>query len=162
MNHRRFLLLAAAALWAGAAAAHDFKAGELRIDHPYATPTRPGMTTGAVYFRGIRNTGAAADRLVSATTPVAGRVEIHRMQMQGDVMQMRAVPAVDLPAGATVTMKLGTVDGHHLMLQELKAPLKDGDHFPVKLSFEKAGTHEVEVWVQSPRNASAADKEHHH
>ena len=162
MIPRRFQLLVCAAFWAGAAAAHDFKAGDLRIDHPYATPSRPGMTTGAVYFRGIRNTGVLADRLLSASTPVAGRVEIHRMQMQGDVMQMRAASAVDLPAGATVGMKHGTPDGYHLMLQELKGPLKDGDHFLVKLRFEKAGTHELEVWVQSPRNLAAADSAHHH
>ncbi len=159
MIRRRCLLLSVAALAAGAAQAHDFKAGDLRIDHPYATPTRPGLATGAVYFKGIRNTGAVADRLLSASTPVAGRVEIHRMQMlqgvQGDVMQMRAVPALDLPAGATVAMKHGTPDGYHLMLLDLKAPLKDGDRFPVTLTFEKAGVHEVKVWVQTPRAGTA-------
>lgn len=144
-------------------AAHDFKAGALRIDHPYATPTRPGLSTGAVYVRGIQNTGVLGDRLLSASTPVAGRVEIHRMQMQGDVMQMRAVPALDLPAGATVVMKHGTPDGHHLMLLDLKAPLADGDRFPVTLTFEKAGVHSVKVWVQTPRGrASAVSGTHQH
>lgn len=156
--HRRHLI-ALALLCALPAWAHDFKAGDLRIDHPYATPSRPGLTTGAVYFKGIRNIGAPADRLLSASTPVARAVEIHRMQMQGDVMQMRAVPAVDLPAGATVTFRHGTPDGHHLMLLDLKAPLKDGDRFPVTLTFEKAGTHTVQVWVQTPRDAAA---EHTH
>ena len=147
------------------AMAHDFKAGDLRIDHPYATPSRPGLSTGAVYFRHIRNAGRSADRLLSASTPVAGRVEIHRMQLmqgaQGEVMQMRAVPALDLPAGATVAMKHGSTDGHHLMLLDLKAPLKDGDRFPVTLTFEKAGVHEVKVWVQTPRShASGHDHKH--
>lgn len=152
--NRRYLtvLILLCALPAGA---HDFKAGDLRIDHPYATPSRPGLTTGAVYFKGIRNAGASADRLLSASTPVAGAVEIHRMQMlpsaQGEVMQMRAVPAVDLPAGVAVTFRHGTPDGYHLMLLDLKAPLKDGDRFPVTLIFEKAGTHTVQVWVQTPR-----------
>lgn len=160
--HRRILitlvLLGALPAWA-----HDFKAGDLRIDHPYATPTRPGLSTGAVYFRGIRNTGVVADRLLSASTPVAGRVEIHRMQMlqgaQGEVMQMRAVPSLEIPAGATVAMKHGMPDGYHLMLLDLKAPLKDGDRFPVTLTFEKAGVHEVNVWVQTPR-AGAAGHQH--
>jgi copper(I)-binding protein len=145
-------------------AAHDFKAGNLRIDHPYAVPSRPGLTTGAVYFKGIRNTGKSPDLLLSASTPVAGRVEIHRMQMlPGDVMQMRAVQALDLPAGATVVMKHGTPGGHHLMLLDLKAPLKDGDRFPVTLTFEKAGVHEVKVWVQTPRaSASALSGAHQH
>lgn len=141
--------------------AHDFKAGDLRIDHPYATPTIATQSTGAVYFRGIRNTGKAADRLLSATTPVATRVEIHRMQMQGQVMQMRAVPALELPAGTTVPLRHGASNGHHLMLRELKAPLKDGDRFPVTLTFERAGTHEVMVWVQKP-NRPAHDATHQH
>jgi periplasmic copper chaperone A len=161
MNRRTFIHspLLLAALVGLPAMAHDFNAGDLRVDHPYATPTRPGLTTGAVYFRGIRNTGTVADRLLSASTPVAGRVEIHRMQMlqgaQGEVMQMRAVPALDVPAGATVAMKHGTPEGYHLMLLDLKAPLKDGDHFPVTLTFEKAGVHEVKVWVQTPRAGTA-------
>ncbi|MCU0926285.1 MAG: copper chaperone PCu(A)C [Hydrogenophaga sp.] len=134
-----------------AAWAHDFKAGDLRIDHPYATPSRPGLTTGAVYFRHIRNTGQAADRLLSASTPVAAQVQIHRMQMQGDVVQMRAVPSLDIAAGATVPMKHGNTEGHHLMLLGLKRPLQDGDRFPVTLVFEKAGVQEVKVWVQTPR-----------
>ena len=161
---RRTLLslsLVLAAAIAPAAQAHDFKAGDLRIDHPYAVPSRPGLTTGAVYFRGIRNTGTVADRLLSASTPAAASVEVHRMQMQGDVMQMRAVSAVDIPAGAKVAMKHGTPDGYHLMLVGLKAPLKDGDRFPVTLTFEKAGTHEVKVWVQAPRSLDN-DSTHKH
>jgi periplasmic copper chaperone A len=167
MNRRTLLslCLVLSASVAPVAQAHDFKAGDLRIDHPYAVPSRPGLTTGAVYVRGIRNTGAVADRLLSVSTPAASSVEIHRMQMvqggQGDVMQMRAVPALEIPAGATVAMKHGTPDGYHLMLLGLKAPLKDGDRFPVTLTFEKAGTHEVKVWVQTPRSLDN-DSTHKH
>lgn len=164
MQRRNLLSLSLVmAVWmAPSAHAHDFKAGELRIDHPYAVPSRPGLTTGAVYFRGIRNTGAGADRLLSASTPAAASVDIHRMQMQGEVMQMRAVPAVEIPAGATVVMKQGAPDGYHLMLTGLKAPLKDGDRFPVTLTFEKAGSHEVNVWVQTPNGLAASGSAHHH
>jgi periplasmic copper chaperone A len=167
MNRRTLLslCLVLTASVAPVAQAHDFKAGDLRIDHPYATPSRPGMTTGSVYFRGIRNTGSTPDRLLSARTPEAESVEIHRMQRvqggQGEVMQMRAVPSLEIPAGATVVMKHGATDGHHLMLTGLKAPLKDGDRFPVTLTFEKAGTHEVKVWVQTPRSASTATHHTH-
>ena len=168
MNRRSLMALAGCVgswLVVPSAMAHDFKAGELRIDHPYATPSRPGLSTGAVYFRHIRNAGRSADRLLSASTPVAGRVEIHRMQLvpgaQGEVMQMRAVPALDLPAGATVPLKHGSPDGHHLMLLDLKAPLQDGDRFPVTLTFEKAGVHEVQVWVQTPRG-HARGHDHRH
>ena len=162
MNVRRLLLawLGLVLGTMGSASAHDFKAGDLRIDHPYATPSRPGVTTGAVYFRGIRNTVAAVDRLLSASTPVAGRVEIHRMRMQGDVMQMRAVPALDIPGNTTVPMRHNTPDGYHLMLFDLKAPLKDGDRFLITLTFDRAGTREVNVWVQTPRSGSGAGHAH--
>lgn len=160
---RRCVLLAMPLLASPLAWAHGFRAGDLRVDHPYALPTRPGLSTGAVYFRGIRNTGASADRLLSATTPVAARVEIHQMQMQGEVMRMRAVPALALPAGATVPLRHGSPDGHHLMLRDLKAPLRDGERFPVTLTFERAGVLEVKVWVQTPRGPNdKAEREHAH
>lgn len=143
------------ALVSWTAQAHGSKVGDIRIDHPYATPSRPGMATGAVYFRGLSNTGKLEDRLVSAQSPVAGRVEIHRMHMQGNVMRMATVPYVFLPARTKVPMKHGSHGGHHLMLFELKAPLKDGDRFPVTLTFERAGSVQVQVWVQTPRAAGA-------
>jgi copper(I)-binding protein len=164
MNRRTLvsLFLTMAGVIALPTLAHDFKAGALRIDHPYATPSRPGLTTGAVYFRGIRNSGPVSDWLLSASTPAAASVEIHRMQMlQGDVMQMRAVPSLEIPAGATVNLKHSVPDGYHLMLIGLKAPLKDGDRFPITLNFEKVGTHEVKVWVQTPRTRSG-DAHHKH
>ena len=145
----------------GSALAHGFKAGDLAIDHPYATPTRPGMTTGAVYFRAIKNNGTEPDRLLSALTPAAATVELHRMEMDGDVMRMRAVSAVELPANTEVRLRHGTPNGHHLMLLGLKAPLKDGDRFPVTLTFQRAGEREVMVWVQTPRN-SKKEAEHAH
>jgi copper(I)-binding protein len=141
--------------------AHGVKAGDLAIDHPYATPTRPGLTTGAVYFRAIKNNGTEPDRLLSARSPAAATVELHRMEMEGDVMRMRAVSAIELPAKTEVRLRHGTANGHHLMLQGLKAPLKDGDRFPVTLTFQRAGEREVVVWVQTPR-AATGDAAHAH
>ena len=145
----------------GATMAHDFKAGDLRIDHPYATPSRPGLKTGAVYFRGIKNTGEHADRLLSARTPRAGTVEIHHMRMDGDAMRMRPVTALELPPKSDVPLCHSSHDGHHLMLLDLHQPLKDGERFPITLTFERAGEREVMVWVQTPHNARA-DKAHKH
>lgn len=158
MNTRRhFFATAVLAVFLSTnACAHGVKAGDLVIDHPYATPTRAGLTTGAVYFRAIKNNGSAPDRLLSARVPVAARVELHRMAMDGDVMRMRAVPAIDLPANTEVRLRHSTANGHHLMLLDLKAPLKDGDRFPVTLTFERAGTVEATVWVQTPRDAAGA------
>ncbi len=123
---------------AAPAAAHDFKLGPLRIDHPYATPTPAGASTGAAYLRGIRNTGDQPDRLVGASTPAARAVEIHRSVVDAQsVMRMRAIDGIDLPPKAEVRLRHG--GEHHLMLIDLKAPLKNGDRFPMTLRFERAG-----------------------
>jgi hypothetical protein len=151
--------LALAAL-ASSAAAHDFKLGPLRIDHPYATPTPAGATTGAAYLRTLRNTSEQPDRLVGASTPVARTVEIHRSVVDAkSVMRMRAVDGVDLPPRSELKLRHG--GEHHLMLIDLKAPLKNGDRFPMTLRFEKAGEREVTVWVQQPRDAAGASEHRH-
>jgi copper(I)-binding protein len=151
------LLLAASA---APVAAHDFRLGPLRIDHPYATPTPPGAANGAAYLRGIRNTGDQPDRLVGASTPVARTVEIHRSVIDAqNVMRMRAVDGITLPPQSEVRLRHG--GEHHLMLIDLKAPLKYGERFPMTLRFEKAGEREVMVWVQQPRDA-AGTHEHRH
>ena len=140
--------------------AHNFKVGDIVIDHPYATPTLAVQNTGAVYLRKLRNSGSAPDRLVSASTPVAARVGLHRMQMEGDVMRMREIPAIDLPAKSEMRMGHASTDGYHLMLEELKAPLKDGDSFALTLRFEKAGERTVQVHVQTPRKGAAHEHKH--
>jgi copper(I)-binding protein len=136
------LLLAAAAL---AAHAHGVKAGDLAIGHPYARATAPGQPTGGAYLR-VENHGAQADRLVSASADVSKSVELHEMKMEGDVMRMRQVDGVDVPAGQSVVLEPG---GVHVMLIGLKAPLKQGDRFPMTLRFEKAGEVKVEVVVEA-------------
>ncbi len=143
---------------AGQSAAHDFKLGPLRIDHPYAMPTPAGAKTGAAYLRTLRNTGDQADRLIGATTPAARAVEIHRSVIDAqNVMRMRAIDGIALPPKADLQLRHG--GEHHLMLIDLKQPLKDGDRFPMTLRFEKAGEREVMVWVQTPRGAAST---HHH
>lgn len=150
---RRTVLLAAAGLWLPAAAlAHGVRAGDLLIDHPYATPSLAGTRQGAAYLRGVRNQGDAADRLVGARTPVAERVALHHMRLDDGVMRMREVPFIELPARSELA--LGHGSAWHLMLEALKQPLKDGDRFALTLRFERAGEHTVQVWVQTPRDAS--------
>ncbi len=158
--------LAAALLTiSGVALATDFKVGELKIDQPYAHPTGPGMKNGAAYLQSISNQGKVADQLISASSPLAGRVELHRMEMQGDIMRMRELSAIDVPAGRSVAMGRGTPDGYHLMLMDLKQPLKEGERFPLKLRFKNAGETEVTVVVQQPKAAghgAHSDKGHKH
>jgi hypothetical protein len=152
--------LVALAAFSGPASAHDFKLGPLRIDHPYATPTPAGAANGAAYLRGIRNTGDQPDRLLGASTPAARTVEIHRSVVDAqNVMRMRAVDGLVLPPKAEVQLRHR--GEHHLMLIDLKQPLKDGDRFPMTLRFEKAGECEVMVWVQTPRSGASTHQHKH-
>jgi copper(I)-binding protein len=114
-----------------------------------------------MYIRSIQNTGKLADQLISARTPVAERVELHQMQMDNNVMKMRAVPAIELPAQAELRMMHGSADGYHLMLINLKQPLKDGDRFSVWLQFKNSGEREVTVHVQTPKHSAPAHDHPH-
>lgn len=135
-----------------AAHAHDFKLGAITIGHPYARATAAGQPAGGGFLK--LDNGGAADRLLSASADVSKLVELHVMKMEGDVMQMRQVDAIDLPAGKTVELKPG---GLHIMFIGLKAPLKKGESFPLKLRFEKAGEVTVQVNVEAA-GAAAHDK----
>ena len=139
--------------------AHDFQVGNLVIDHPYAIPTPPGARTGAVFFRTLINNGREPDRLIGARTQAAALVEIHRTTMDGDVMRMRRIDDLPLPPGARIRLRH---DGDlHLMLIDLKAPLKAGDRLSIWLRFERAGEREVTVWVQQPRRGRAHESHKH-
>ena len=141
---KRQILLGALLYAAIAASAHEFKVGNVSIGHPYARPTAPAQPTGGGYL--TLTSKGSADRLVSASATFAEAVQLHSMRMQGDVMQMREIDAIDLPAGKTVELKPG---GLHLMFVGLKAPFAPGQKIPVKLRFEKAGEVSVEMSVDS-------------
>ncbi len=131
--------------------AQEFKLGSLTISQPYARATAAGQPVGGGFLK-IANQGAD-DRLVAASAAVSKAVELHSMKMEGDVMMMRQVDAIAVPAGQTVELKPGVL---HLMFIGLKAPLKAGDKVPVTLKFEKAGDVTVQVSVQAAgANASA-------
>jgi copper(I)-binding protein len=91
-------------------------------------------------------TSASGGKLLSAASPVAGVVEIHEMKMEGDVMKMKAVAGLDLPAGKTVELKPG---GYHVMLMELKKELKAGDTVPVTLVVEGADKQRESIEVKA-------------
>ena len=157
-NRLLFTAAIATALVAASAAAHDYSLGALKIEHPWARPTVAGQSTGGAYL-GVTNTGNTPDRLLGGTSPAAVRVEVHEMRMDGDVMRMREMPALDLPAGASLELAPG---GRHLMLFGLKAPLKVGDKLPLKLRFEKAGEVDVMLHVESKPGAAAEAHKHQH
>jgi copper(I)-binding protein len=135
------LLIAIALLAATPLAAQDFTLGSLKIVQPWARATV--TPTGGAYLT-IDNHGAA-DRLLKVETGIAN-AELHNHIMDGNVMKMRAVDAIPVPPGRT-TLSPG---GYHIMLIGLKAPLQAGAQFPLKLTFEKAGTVEVNVVVDKP------------
>jgi len=137
--------LLAAALACGAAFAHDYQVRMLHVSNPFARATPPGAKVAGA-FMSIENQGKEADRLVSITSPAAGVVAIHEMAMNGGVMTMHAVQGIDLKPGATVELRPG---GYHVMLEDLKQPLKQGDQIPLLLTFEKAGAMEIKVKVEA-------------
>jgi copper(I)-binding protein len=126
-----------------AAAAH---AGDIAVEDPFARASAGPAKVGAVFMI-VKNSGAAADALVAAESPVAARAELHTHIKDGDVMRMRQVSSIDVPAGGTVSLQPG---GLHIMLIDLKEPLRQGETFPLTLTFAKAGTVAVYVPVKSP------------
>jgi copper(I)-binding protein len=136
--------------------AHGVNAGELRLDHPYAVPSAPGEPNGKAYFRGIKNSGEHAERLLGASTPIAARVKLHSLKPEGKGLRATLVEAIELPPKTTT--RLRHTGDYQLTLIDLKKPLKDGDRFDLTLIFEHAGSQTVSVSVQTPRDAAGAHR----
>jgi periplasmic copper chaperone A len=134
-----------AGLIAAPARAEEVKAGDLVITQAWSRATPNGAKIGSGYFT-IENKGTTPDRLVGVSADVAGKVEVHEMAMKEGVMTMRPLQAgFVIDPGKTVKLAPG---GYHLMMFDLKSPLKQGDALPVMLEFEKAGKVKVSLDVQ--------------
>jgi copper(I)-binding protein len=142
---KAMLALAALFLVAGGAMAHDYTLKSLSIDHAFARATPPGAKTGGAFFV-VENTGTTSDRLIRVASSAAGGAELHEMAMDGGVMKMRAIAAMDVPAGGRLELKPG---GYHVMMIDLKQPLKAGDKVPLTLTFERAGSIDIAVDVEA-------------
>jgi periplasmic copper chaperone A len=116
---------------------------QVAIEKPWARATAPGASIAGGYMI-IRNPGAAADRLVSASSPASARVEMHVSVNENGVMKMREVPGYDVPAKGAFELKPG---GAHMMFVDIKRPFKEGEKVPVTLKFEKAGEVKAEFQV---------------
>ncbi|MBP2230590.1 copper chaperone PCu(A)C [Azospirillum agricola] len=138
----------------GGALAHDYKAGPIAIDHPWARATAPSAPNGAAYFV-LNSVGPDGDRLLSASTPVAEKAELHTHLMDNGVMKMRPVNAIEVTPGSPAALAPG---GLHVMLLGLKQPLVKGRSFPLTLVFEKAGAATVQVDVQGAGEAAPAHR----
>lgn len=110
---------------------------ELRVDEPWVRATVPHQKATGAFMRLVSDQPA---KLVSVSSPVAGKSEIHEMVMEGEVMKMRPIQALDLPAGAAVELKPG---GYHLMLLDLKEQVSAGQHVPLVLTIERGGQRET-------------------
>ncbi len=138
------LLLASGLIAAAPTAAHEVKFAGFTIEHPWARASA-GPARNSAAFMTIHNSGEA-DRLIAAAGDVAARVELHTHMMEGDVMKMRQVEAIDVPAGGMAALQPG---GFHVMLIGLHEPLNEGDRFPLTLTFEKAGEVTLEIAVEA-------------
>jgi copper(I)-binding protein len=128
---------------------------QMQIEKPWARATAPGAKVAGGYMV-IRNAGAAADRLVSASSPAAARVELHVHINDNGVMKMRQVPGYDVPGKGAFELKPG---GAHLMFVDIKRQFKEGEKLPVKLKFEKAGEVSAQFLV-GRMGGSAAPMDH--
>ncbi|MDE2258798.1 MAG: copper chaperone PCu(A)C [Betaproteobacteria bacterium] len=129
----------------GLANAEMIRLGPLQIDGVYARATVPGQEVGAAYLT-IENSGATMDRLIAASSTVARSVLLHSSQMDQGMARMHHETSLDIPAHGRVEMKPG---GLHLMLQDLKQPLHEGETIHLTLKFEKSGEVELTVPVKS-------------
>jgi copper(I)-binding protein len=144
----RALLQALLPLWLAATASaqtdgSNESGSRIMVMNLWAPPSLAGARNGAAYFM-LMNHGETADRLISLSTPVAGKAEIHRDEVTNGVMRMRPTGPLTLEPGEMITLKPG---GFHVMLLDLKEPLKAGGHFPLTLTFEKAGEMTLEATV---------------
>ncbi len=157
----RFAL--SAALSFALAAAGGLAHAQATVDGAFARATVGKQANGAAY---LQLSAKGDDVLLSASAPVAARVEIHSMSMEGDVMKMRSLDKLEIKGGEKIAMQPGS--GVHIMLMGLKDPLKAGDSFPLTLNFRKAGKLTVNVAVKEiampgkAGNKQHESHEHHH
>jgi periplasmic copper chaperone A len=129
-----------------AAIAGDYKAGSLDISDPWSRATPKGSSVAAGYMK-IKNSGSTPDRLISGSSDVPSKFEVHEMRMENGVAKMRPVKGgLEVKPGETVELKPGSF---HVMFVGLKKPLNAGDHIKATLVFEKAGPVSVEYDVRA-------------
>lgn len=153
--------LTRAALLAGAFAAASIApwgilpahAADITVQQPWARAAVQGGVGGA--FMQIENGGAAPDRLVAVSSPVARAVELHTTVRDGDVMRMRPVTAIEVPAHGAVQLQPG---GLHVMLIGLNKALAQGEQVPLTLTFERAGQIAVSLPIQAAGAAAPAPR----
>lgn len=151
MNKWPMLVLLAMLVFAGTSHAQT---DAPKISNAWVKSTLPGTTVSAAYMQ-IQSSRAM--KLVKVDAPVAGLVELHNMSMKDGVMEMKAMDAVEVPAGKPVTLKPG---GMHVMMMNVKQPIKPGDKVALTLTFEGADKKPIVVKLEAPARDALA-KAHH-
>jgi copper(I)-binding protein len=136
--NRHFLALALASLVSLPALA------QVSVSDPWVRATVPQQKVAGAF---MQLKSAKAVKLVAVKTPVAGRVELHQMAMEGQTMRMRAVESIDLPAGQAVNLASG---GYHVMLFDLQRQLKEGEQVPLTLTVVDAAGKRADIAVSAP------------
>lgn len=131
-------------------------ADPLKVADPWVRATVPGQPVAGAYMDLVSEQEAV---LVAAASPVAGRVELHTMTMEGDVMRMRAVERIPLPAGVPVRLAPG---GYHIMLLDLKQPLKTGGSVSITLTIQGRSGDRATVQVSAPVREGPGHHPHGH
>jgi copper(I)-binding protein len=146
-----------ACLFTTPARAEEVNAGGLVISQVWSRATPGGAKIAGGYLT-IENKGSAPDRLIGGSGDFAGKVEVHEMAMNNGVMTMRSLDkGLTIEPGKTVKLAPG---GYHLMLMDLKSPLKQGDKVPLVLEFEKAGKVNLSLEVQGVGAQAPAGTDH--
>jgi len=142
---KTFQAMAPALILGAAILSAPLAAAPLRIETPWLRESPPAAKTGAGYAL-VRNPGSREDRLIGGTTPVADRVEVHSMTIDGGIMRMRPVAGgLAVQAGGAVLLRPGS---YHLMLMGLKRPLRRGEIVEIRLRFARAGSVPVRFRVE--------------
>jgi periplasmic copper chaperone A len=144
---RRTLITALLSLTTAAAAQTQ---AAPKVEAAWARPTVNGQAGGGGF---LKITGTTQpDRLLSISAKVSKAVELHSMEMEGNIMRMRQIDAIDIPAGKTIELKPG---GLHVMFVGLTQTLKNGATIPLTLKFEKGGEVKVDMKVMNPAGVAA-------
>ena len=140
-----------------AAFAHSFTKGDIVVKHPWARATPDAATVGVGYVK-IINNGKDADRLTGGSFDGADKLEIHEMTMTGDVMKMRQLTeGIEIKPGETIELKPGS---NHLMFTGLTKQIVEGPHRKGTLTFEKAGSVDVEFMIEGLGATESSDHKH--
>ncbi|WP_321463439.1 copper chaperone PCu(A)C [uncultured Vibrio sp.] len=140
-----YITLCIAALVTSLASAHEYTTNSIQIDHPWSREAPPNATVIAGFFQ-LKNLSTKDDFLISATTPIAERVEIHQHEMSDGVMKMKKIDNVRISSMKSVMFEPG---GYHLMIFNPEPSFRQGERFPMTLEFRNAGKVAIELAVEA-------------